>query len=69
MINRFLHKIFDPEGVDTIEYMMVYIAIWCVLFLALMYLEDHMYFFKGRIYDFPIPPAREPLPKQEVVNE
>lgn len=69
MISRFLHKVFDEEGADTFEYMILYLFLWSVLFLSLMYIEDHAYFFKGRIYDFPMPPAREPLPKQEAINE
>lgn len=66
----FYRKFMDEEGADTLSYATLYIIIWLGFFLGFMYLSDHSTLFKGRIYDFPIDPAREPLPREkEVVNE
>lgn len=68
-VTKTLRRIFDDDAVDTLSYMIGFMTVWVVLYLAMSYLVDHANFFKTKIYEFPIDPAREPLPKQEVVNE
>lgn len=64
-LGSFLSRFFDDELVEALVFL--YIYFFC--YLAILYIVDHTKAFHGKIYEFPIDPAREPLPKKEVVNE
>lgn len=68
-VYRFFSKFFDEDGADVVTYAFYYIMLWLVLFFAINFITDHMKWFNATIYDFPIDPAREPIPNKEVINE